>query len=254
MNARTAAIKALNIIADEINDDIVSCEDSFIGRTASIAAEQFLRDTINKRKQELLGTVNDSLCADDIQLIAINTDNPSPDADARRIDDLNLIIEASGELYWFPVNIKVTCGMSNGNSCGWEAFGWCLFKDNTIRKMKAALKYCAKHENSDELSDYLFWVFMKNPDGTLNGYSYASSLLIDVSLGNVLYNDSQNFPVQIFHPSTDQVDMFRSDSLAESENDFVEQKEELRRFVIGNKLEKAKALYDMCLSALVSDN
>lgn len=94
MNARTAAIKALNIIADEINDDIVSCEDSFIGRTASIAAEQFLRDTINKRKQELLGTVNDSLCADDIQLIAINTDNPSPDADARRIDDLNLIIEA----------------------------------------------------------------------------------------------------------------------------------------------------------------
>lgn len=120
--------------------------------------------------------------------------------------------------------------------------------------MKAAFKYCAKHENSDELSDYLFWVFMKNSDGTLNGYSYASSLLIDVSLGNVLYNDSQNFPVQIFHPSSDQVDMFRSDSLAESENDFVEQKDELRRFVIGNKLEKAKALYDMCLNALVSDN
>ena len=135
-----------------------------------------------------------------------------------------------------------------------EAFGWCLFKDNTIRKMKAALKYCAKHENSDELSDYLFWTFMKDADGTLNGRSYASSLLIDVSLENVLYNDSQNFPVQIFHPSSDQVDTFRSDSLAESENDFVEQKDELRRFVIGNKLEKAKALYDMCLNALVSDN
>ena len=120
--------------------------------------------------------------------------------------------------------------------------------------MKAALKYCAKHENSDELSDYLFWTFMKDADGTLNGRSYASSLLIDVSLGNVLYNDSQNFPVQIFHPSSDQVDIFRSDSLAESENDFVEQKDELRRFVIGNKLEKAKALYDMCLNALVSDD
>lgn len=254
MNARTAAIKALNIIADEINDDIVSCKDSFIGRTASIAAEQFLRDTINGRKQELIDTVNASLSGSGIRLVAINADDPSTDADIRRIDDLSLVIEADGEFYWFPVNIKVTCGMSNGNSCGWEAFGWCLFKDNTIRKMKAALKYCAKHENSDELSDYLFWVFMKNPDGALNGYSYASSLLIDVSLGNVLYNDSQNFPVQIFHPSTDQVDMFRSDSLAESENDFVEQKEELRRFVIGNKLEKAKALYDMCLSALVSDN
>lgn len=254
MNARTAAIKALNIIADEINDDIVSCKDSFIGRTASIAAEQFLRDTINGRKQELIDTVNASLSGSGIRLVAINADDPSTDADIRRIDDLSLVIEADGEFYWFPVNIKVTCGMSNGNSCGWEAFGWCLFKDNTIRKMKAALKYCAKHENSDELSDYLFWVFMKNPDGALNGYSYASSLLIDVSLGNVLYNDSQNFPVQIFHPSTDQVNMFRSDSLAESENDFVEQKEELRRFVIGNKLEKAKALYDMCLSALVSDN
>lgn len=254
MNARTAAIKALNIISDEINDDIISCGDTFVGRTASIAAEQFLRDTINKRKQELIGTVNASLCADDIQLIAINADNPSPDADTRRIDDLNLIIEAGGELYWFPINIKVTCGMSNGNSCGWEAFGWCLFKDNTIRKMKAALKYCAKHENSDELSDYLFWTFMKDADGALNGRSYASSLLIDVSLGNVLYNDSQNFPVQIFHPSSDQVDTFRSDSLVESENDFVEQKNELRNFVIGNKLEKAKALYDMCLSALVSDN
>ena len=87
MNARTAAIKALNIISDEINDDIVSCGDTFVGRTASIAAEQFLRDTINKRKQELIGTVNASLCADDIQLIAINADNPSPDADTRRIDD-----------------------------------------------------------------------------------------------------------------------------------------------------------------------
>ena len=239
MNARTAAIKALNIIADEINDDIVSCKDSFIGRTASIAAEQFLRDTINGRKQELIDTVNASLSGSGIRLVAINADDPSTDADIRRIDDLSLVIEADGEFYWFPVNIKVTCGMSNGNSCGWEAFGWCLFKDNTIRKMKAALKYCAKHENSDELSDYLFWVFMQNPDGTLE---------------TVLSNDSQNFPVQIFHPSTDQVDMFRSDSLAESENDFVEQKEELRRFVIGNKLEKAKALYDMCLSALVSDN
>lgn len=254
MNARTAAIKALNIIADEINDDIVSCKDSFIGRTASIAAEQFLRDTINGRKQELIDTVNASLSGSGIRLVAINADDPSTDADIRRIDDLSLVIEADGEFYWFPVNIKVTCGMSNGNSCGWEAFGWCLFKDNTIRKMKAALKYCAKHENSDELSDYLFWVFMKNPDGTLNGYSYASSLLIDVSLGNVLYNDSQNFPVQIFHPSSDQVDTFRSDSLAESENDFIEQKDELRRFVIGNKLEKAKTLYDMCLNALVSDN
>lgn len=251
MNARTAAIKALNIIPDEINDDIVSCKETFVGRTASIAAEQFLRDTINGREQELIDTVNASLRADDIQLIA---DNPSSDADTRRIDDLNLIIEMGGEFHWFPVNIKVTCGMSNGNSCGWEAFGWCLFKDNTIRKMKAALKYCAKHENSDELSDYLFWTFMKEADGALNGRSYASSLLIDVSLGNVLYNDSQNFPVQIFHPSSDQVDIFRSDSLAESENDFVEQKDELRRFVIGNKLEKAKALYDMCLNALVSDD
>lgn len=254
MNARTAAIKALNIIADEINDDIVSCGDTFVGRTASIAAEQFLRDTMNKRKQELIGTVNVSLHGSGIRLVAINADDPSTDADTCRIDDLNLVIEKDGKFYWFPVNIKVTCGMSNGNSCGWEAFGWCLFKDKTIRRLKAALKYCAKHENSDELSDYLFWVFMKNSDGTLNGRSYASSLLIDVSLGNVLYNDSQNFPVQIFHPSSDQVDMFRSDSLAESENDFVEQKDELRRFVIGNKLEKAKALYDMCLNALVSDN
>lgn len=254
MNARTAAVKALNIIADEINDDIVSCKDSFIGRTASIAAEQFLRDTINGRKQELIVTVNTSLHTDDIQLIAINADAPSTKVNTSRMDDLNLVIEAGGEFFWFPVNIKVTCGMSNGNSCGWEAFGWCLFKDNTIRKMKAALKYCAQHENRDELSDYLFWTFMKDADGTLNGRSYASSLLIDVSLENVLYNDSQNFPIQIFHPSSDQVDIFRSDSLAESENDFVEQKNELRRFVIGNKLEKAKALYDMCLNALVSDN
>lgn len=254
MNARTAAIKVLNIIADEINDDIVSCKDSFIGRTASIAAEQFLRDTINGRWKELIDTVNASLSGSGIRLVAINADDPSTDADIRRIDDLSLIIEADGEFYWFPVNIKVTCGMSNGNSCGWEAFGWCLFKDKTIRRLKAALKYCAKHENNDELSDYLFWTFMKDSDGTLNGRSYASSLLIDVSLENVLYNDSQNFPVQIFHPSSDQVDTFRSDSLAESENDFVEQKDELRRFVIGNKLEKAKALYDMCLSALVSDN
>lgn len=254
MNARTAAIKALNIIADEINDDIVSCKDSFIGRTASIAAEQFLLDTINGRWKELIDTVNASLSGSGIRLVAINADDPSTDADIRRIDDLSLLIEADGEFYWFPVNIKVTCGMSNGNSCGWEAFGWCLFKDKTIRRLKAALKYCAKHENSDELSDYLFWVFMKDSDGTLNGYAYASSLLIDVSLENVLYNDSQNFPVQIFHPSSDQVDTFRSDALAESENDFIEQKDELRRFVIGNKLEKAKALYDMCLSALVSDN
>lgn len=254
MNARTAAIEALNIIADEINEDIVSCEDSFIGRTASIAAEQFIRDTINKDKQELIGTVNASLRADGIQLIAINADDPSSEADTRRMDDLNLVIKAGSELYWFPVNIKVTCGMSNDNSCSWEAFGWCLFKDNTIRRMKAALKYCAKHGNNEELSDYLFWTFMKNPDGTLNGHSYASSLLIDVSLENVLYNDSQNFPVQIFHPGTDQVDTFRADSLAESEADFIEQKDELRRFVIGNKLEKAKALYDMCLSALVSEN
>lgn len=254
MNARTAAIKALNIIADKINDDIVSCEDSFIGRTASIAAEQFLRDTINGRKQELIDTVNVSFSGSGIRLVAINADDPSTEADTRRMDDLNLVIEADGEFYWFPANIKVTCGMSNDNSCGWEAFGWCLFKDNTIRRMKAALKYCAKHENSNELSDYLFWTFMKDADGTLNGRSYASSLLIDVSLENVLYNDSQNFPVQIFHPSSDQVDMFRSDSLAESENDFIEQKDELRRFVIGNKLEKAKALYDMCLNALVSDN
>lgn len=254
MNARTAAIKALNIIADEINDDIVSCEDTFVGRTASIAAEQFLRDTINGRKQELIDTVNASFPGSGIRLIAINADDPATEADTCRIDDLNLVIEKDGEFYWFPVNIKVTCGMSNGNSCSWEAFGWCLFKDKTIRRLKAALKYCAKHENNDELSDYLFWTFMKDADGTLNGRSYASSLLIDVSLENVLYNDSQNFPVQIFHPSSDQVDTFRSDSLAESENDFVEQKDELRRFVIGNKLEKAKALYDMCLNALVSDN
>lgn len=254
MNARTAAIKALNIISDEIHDNIVSCGDSFIGRTASIVAEQFLRDTINGRKQELIDTVNASFSGSGIRLVAINADDPSTEADTRRMDDVNLVIEADGEFYWFPVNIKVTCGMSNDNSCGWEAFGWCLFKDNTIRRMKAALKYCAKHENSDELSDYLFWVFMKASDGTLNGYSYASSLLIDVSLENVLYNDSQNFPVQIFHPSSDQVDEFRSDSLMESESDFVEQKDELRHFVIGNKLEKAKALYDMCLSALVSDN
>lgn len=254
MNARTAAIKALNIIADEINDDIVSCGDTFVGRTASIAAEQFLRDTINERKQELIDTVNASFPGSEIRLVAINADDPATEADTRRMDDLNLIIEEDGESYWFPVNIKVTCGMSNDNSCSWEAFGWCLFNDNTIRKMKAALKYCTKHENSDELSDYLFWVFMKNSDGTLNGYSYASSLLIDVSLGNASYNDSQTFPVQIFHPSSDQVDAFRSDSLAESENDFVEQKNELRHFVIGNKLEKAKALYDMCLNALVSDN
>ena len=198
MNARTAAIKALNIIADEINDNIVSCGDTFVGRTASIAAEQFLRDTINGRKQELIDTVNVSFSDSGIRLIAINADDPSTEADARRMDDLNLVIEDDGEFYWFPVNIKVTCGMSNDNSCGWEAFGWCLFKDNTIRRMKAALKYCAKHENSDELSDYLFWTFMKDADGTLNGRSYASSLLIDVSLDNVLYNDSQNFPVQIF--------------------------------------------------------
>lgn len=254
MNARTAAIKALNIIADEINDDIVSCEDSFIGRTASIAAEQFLRDTINGRNQELIDTVNASFSGSGIRLVAINADDPSTEADTRRMYDLNLVIENDREFYWFPVNIKVTCGMSNDNSCSWEAFGWCLFKDNTIRRMKAALKYCVKHENSGELSDYLFWTFMKDDDGTLNGHSYASSLLIDVSLENVLYNDSQNFPVQIFHPSSDQVDTFRSDSLAESENDFIEQKDELRRFVIGNKLEKAKALYDMCLSALVSGN
>lgn len=254
MNARTAAIKALNIIADEINDDIASCEDSFIGRTASIAAEQFLRDTINKRKQNLIDTVNTSFSGSEIRLTAINADDPSTEADTSRMDDLNIVIDDNGKSCWFPVNIKVTCGMSNGNSCGWEAFGWCLFKDKTIRKMKAALKYCAKHENSDELSDYLFWTLMKDADGTLNGHSYASSLLIDVSLENVLYNDSQNFPVQIFHPSSNQVDMFRSDSLAESENDFIEQKDELRRFVIGNKLEKAKALYDMCLNALVSDN
>lgn len=49
MNARTAAIKALNIISDKINDDIVSCKETFVGRTASIAAEQFIRDTINGR-------------------------------------------------------------------------------------------------------------------------------------------------------------------------------------------------------------
>ena len=156
MNARTAALKALNIIADKINDDIVSCEDSFIGRTASIAAEQFLRDTINGRNQELIDTVNASFSGRGIRLVAINADDPSTDADIRRIDDLSLVIEADGEFYWFPVNIKVTCGMSNGNSCGWEAFGWCLFKDKTIRRLKAALKYCAKHENSDEFSDYKF--------------------------------------------------------------------------------------------------
>ena len=85
MNARTAAIKALNIIADEINDDIVSCKDSFIGRTASIAAEQFLRDTINGRKQELIDTVNASLSGSGIRLVAINADDPSTDADIRRI-------------------------------------------------------------------------------------------------------------------------------------------------------------------------
>lgn len=122
MNARTAALKALNIISDEINDNIVSCKETFVGRTASIAAEQFIRDTINGRKQELTDTVNASFSGSGIQLIAINADDPSTEADISRMDDLSLVIEENGELHWFPVNIKVTCGMSNGNSCGWEAF------------------------------------------------------------------------------------------------------------------------------------
>ena len=121
MNARTAAIKALNIIADEINDDIASCKDSFIGRTASIAAEQFLCDTINKSKQNLIDTVNASFSGSEIRLTAINADDPSTEADISRMDDLSLVIEENGEFHWFPDNIKVTCGMSNGNSCGWEA-------------------------------------------------------------------------------------------------------------------------------------
>ncbi len=254
MNARTAAIKSLNIIADEIKSEISSCEVSFLGRTASIAAEQFLRDTINRRKQNLIDAVNSSLLADGAMLVELNADDPKTEADTRRMDDLNLTVELDGKKYWFPVNIKVTCGMSNDNSCSWEAFGWCLFKNSKMHRMKAVLKYCSAHENNNDLSDYLFWVFMKDSEGKFNGHSYSSSLLIDVALGNVLYNDAQNFPIQIFHPDSSKTDMFRADSIAESEKNFVNQKNGLRNFVIENKLEKAKALYDLCLNALVSGN
>ena len=67
--------------------------------------------------------MNTSFSGSGIQLVAINADDPSPEADTSRIDDLNIVIEDDGEFFWFPVNIKVTCGMSNGSSCGWEAFG-----------------------------------------------------------------------------------------------------------------------------------
>ena len=93
MNARTAAIKSLNIIADEIKSEISSCEVSFLGRTASIAAEQFLRDTINRRKQNLIDAVNSSLLADGAMLVELNADDPETEADTRRMDDLNLTVE-----------------------------------------------------------------------------------------------------------------------------------------------------------------
>lgn len=251
-NARDAAIVALNAAADVISDGLRADGGTYVGRVASIRAESTIRNLIARHKTDCISAANKNLSSK-WKLNDIDTSVPNDESARRRMDDMSIVMQNTNtqQKVWLPINIKATVGGSSDNVCGWNAFSWCLFRNKELHTMQNVLTYCAAHQIcKDDSTDYLLWTFYKDDNGKLIGTSYASSLLLDCHANMLQYNDAQSFPVQVKQPSMSHVRQ-ATETIMDASTCHA-QRIQLFRFVIGNKLNHARHIYDLCDAAIVA--